>query len=348
MESFIFSVSAVAPIVLMVLIGYFLKSIGMMKEQFAKDANKLVFRVFMPVMLFLNIYKIKDLSGFDFGFIGYVLIALLIIFVVSIPAVIAVTKDKGRRGVLVQAAFRSGYSLIGIPLAESLYGTEGAIAATLLSAGVIPLFNILAVIKEYVITSSLHAHFASHVSCNGSTDSFAVYKEQIVLLNFAQNGFHYAFISSSFRTLVIIHTHNTGQAFNSFLGHSFNFFFFHISQNSARTFAHSTTIAGFHRQVQHRHVTGVFDYFQRIITEIFVRQNRVAKGQPHISQTTYGFNVITTVVHNDCQLANIFFTCRRADNFITSISEISIIEEINSIGDELFRLTTCFGRNTQF
>ena len=37
MESFIFSVSAVAPIVLMVLIGYFLKSIGMMKEQFAKD-----------------------------------------------------------------------------------------------------------------------------------------------------------------------------------------------------------------------------------------------------------------------------------------------------------------------
>ena len=27
---------------------------------------------------------------------------------------------------------------------------------------------------------------------------------------------------------------------------------------------------------------------------------------------------------------------------------ISIIEEINSISDELFRLNTCFGRNTQF
>lgn len=147
MDSFIFSVSAVAPIVLMVLIGYFLKSIGMMNEQFAKDANKLVFRVFMPVMLFLNIYKIQDLAGFNFGFIGYVLLALLIIFFASIPAVVAVTKDKGRRGVLVQAAFRSGYSLIGIPLAESLYGTEGAIAATLLSAAVIPLFNILAVIS---------------------------------------------------------------------------------------------------------------------------------------------------------------------------------------------------------
>ena len=85
MDSFIFSVSAVAPIVLMVLIGYFLKSIGMMNDQLAKDANKLVFRVFMPVMLFLNIYKIKDLSGFNFGFIGYVLIALLIILLNIYP-----------------------------------------------------------------------------------------------------------------------------------------------------------------------------------------------------------------------------------------------------------------------
>ena len=48
---------------------------------------------------------------------------------------------------LVQASFRSGYSLIGIPLAFSLYGDEGATAAALLSAAVIPVFNVLAVIS---------------------------------------------------------------------------------------------------------------------------------------------------------------------------------------------------------
>ncbi|MBQ8358262.1 MAG: AEC family transporter [Clostridia bacterium] len=147
MDSLLFALGAVAPIILMVVFGYFLKRIGWIQGDFAKDANKLVFRVFMPVMLFLNIYRIEDLSGMDFGYIGFVVVALLAVFLLSIPATVIAARRKNRRGVLMQAAFRSGYSLIGIPLAESLYGTEGAIAATLLSAAVIPLFNILAVIS---------------------------------------------------------------------------------------------------------------------------------------------------------------------------------------------------------
>jgi predicted permease len=134
MDSLIFALSAVAPIVLMVVIGYCLKRIGWMNERFAKEANKIVFRILMPVMLFVKIYGMKDLSGIDFTFVAYSIVALLIVFVLSIPASIIVARQKNRRGVLVQAAVRSGYSLIGIPLAESLYGAEGAAAATILSA----------------------------------------------------------------------------------------------------------------------------------------------------------------------------------------------------------------------
>ncbi len=147
MDSFIFALSAIAPIVLTVLIGYFLKRIGWMNESFAKAANKLVFRVFMPVMLFVKIYSMQDLSSIDLGFIGYAVISILAIFAVTVPLSILVARQKDRRGVLVQAAFRSGYSLIGIPLAQSLYGEAGAMAATILSAAVIPVFNVLAVIS---------------------------------------------------------------------------------------------------------------------------------------------------------------------------------------------------------
>lgn len=118
----------------------------MMDESFAKKANKLVFRAFMPVMLFVNIYKMS-LSDVDLGFIGYCLVALFIIFALSIPACMAIAGKKDRVGVLVQAIFRSGYSLIGIPLAGSLYGDEGMMAATILSAALIPCFNVLAVIS---------------------------------------------------------------------------------------------------------------------------------------------------------------------------------------------------------
>ena len=65
MDSLIFSLCAVSPIVLMVIIGYALKKLGFMNERFAKEANRLVFRIFMPVMLFVKIYGMQDLSGID-------------------------------------------------------------------------------------------------------------------------------------------------------------------------------------------------------------------------------------------------------------------------------------------
>lgn len=142
----LFALSAVAPIIIMVLIGYFLKSIGWMSKDFAQNANKLTFRAFMPVMLFLSIYSM-DPNGQDFTYVWYVMIALLVIFALSIPAVIILTKHNDRRGVLVQTAFRSGYSLIGIPLAATLNAVGGRQAAALLAAAVIPTFNVLAVIS---------------------------------------------------------------------------------------------------------------------------------------------------------------------------------------------------------
>lgn len=147
MQSLIFALGAVAPIVLTVVVGYLFKKIGMMDESFAKKANKLVFRAFMPVMLFVNIYKISNLSDIDFGFVGFALIALFIVFGLAVPACKMVAGKKDRVGVLIQAVFRSGYSLIGIPLAGALYGDEGMMAATVLSAALIPCFNVLAVIS---------------------------------------------------------------------------------------------------------------------------------------------------------------------------------------------------------
>lgn len=147
MDSLIFALNAVAPIVIMVAIGYILKKIGLMNASFAKMANKLVFHLFLPAMLFLNVYKIENLGEIDFGYVIYVLIALLVIFALSVPLVMCVAKKREYRGTLLQAAFRSNYALIGIPLAQSLFGEQGVLIATLLSAVVIPALNILAVIS---------------------------------------------------------------------------------------------------------------------------------------------------------------------------------------------------------
>jgi len=147
MESFLFAINAVLPIILLVAIGYFLKRVGLMKADFAKAANKVVFRVFLPATLFLNVYKVTDFGATDFGYAAYALIMILVLFAIAVPVAMLVTKHGERRGPLVQVAFRSNYALVGIPLAQSLFGDEGAILATLLSAVSIPLFNVLAVIS---------------------------------------------------------------------------------------------------------------------------------------------------------------------------------------------------------
>ncbi len=154
MSSFIFALNAVLPIVIMVAIGYFIRRIGLVGENFAKTANKLVFRIFLPVMLFLNVYKIESIKNIEYSFMLYAAGAIIVLFLAFIPVVMAVTKKNDRRGPLLQACIRSNYALIGIPLVESLFG-EGALAgATLLSAVSIPLFNITAVIALTVFSKS--------------------------------------------------------------------------------------------------------------------------------------------------------------------------------------------------
>ncbi len=147
MDSFLFALQAVAPIILLVAIGYFLKRVGLLRQELAKAANKLVFRVFLPATLFLNVYRINDFAAIELGYIAYALVVIFALFLVALGASFFVTPHRERRGPFIQVAFRSNYALVGIPLAGSLFGAEGMMVATLLSAVSIPLYNVLAVIS---------------------------------------------------------------------------------------------------------------------------------------------------------------------------------------------------------
>ncbi|MBQ8431829.1 MAG: AEC family transporter [Clostridia bacterium] len=146
MESFLFALNATLPIILTVAVGYLLKRVGWITPALAKACNKLVFHLFLPVMLFLNVYKIRDLGSVSWGYMAYALLGILALFALSLPVVLLITPHKARRGAVWQASFRSNFALIGIPLAQSLCGEEGVTMASLLSAATVPLLNVLAVI----------------------------------------------------------------------------------------------------------------------------------------------------------------------------------------------------------
>ena len=51
MDSLLFSLGATLPIFLVMLVGYFLKRLGMMKPDFTASLNKLNYKVTLPVLL---------------------------------------------------------------------------------------------------------------------------------------------------------------------------------------------------------------------------------------------------------------------------------------------------------
>lgn len=145
-EVFSFSFEAVMPILILVFVGYFLRCIHFADDAFFKKLNTMVFRVFLPVLLFCNVYEIENLGLVRWSAVIYCVVAVLLICLIGYGASKLFVKDRSSIGVMTQCSFRSNYAIIGIPLAESLGGTEAVAFASILSAVAIPLFNILAVV----------------------------------------------------------------------------------------------------------------------------------------------------------------------------------------------------------
>ena len=140
------AVNAVMPIILLIGVGYTLKRIGMMNENFVKTGRNLVFKVFMPCMLFYNIYNVSGIGAIPWDIVLYSIIMLVVIFGIGFLLAQICTKDPRRKGVVWQCSFRSNFAIIGIPLATALGGSTGAAMSAVLSAFTIPTYNVLSIV----------------------------------------------------------------------------------------------------------------------------------------------------------------------------------------------------------
>lgn len=146
MENLIISFNVVLPLFLCMALGYFLKWIKLYDDATLKTINKLVFKVFLPIYLFRSIYT-TDLSAvFNPKLILFAVLGILAWFVILMLVVPRIEKEDAKRGVMVQAMFRSNFVLYGLPVAVSLCGEENIGATSLMIGIVVPIFNILAVI----------------------------------------------------------------------------------------------------------------------------------------------------------------------------------------------------------
>ena len=146
MENLILSFNIVLPIFLILSLGYILKKLKILDELTTKNMNSVNFKVFLPLLLFYNVYK-TDLSVvFNPKLLIFSIISVILVFLLLFIIIPLLEKDNRKRGVIIQGIFRSNFVIFGVPVCEALFGQNATGVASMLIAIVVPLFNFLAVI----------------------------------------------------------------------------------------------------------------------------------------------------------------------------------------------------------
>lgn len=146
MTHFITAVNAVIPFLIYITFGYGVKASGLMDEEFARRLNKVIFQAFFPIMMFYNLYQTGEAPMHTgrlifTGILGEVV--LIILLMIIVPRLV---KENPRRGVLIQAVYRSNFVLFAVPLTENIFGQAGVTLASVMVTIVVPFYGVMAVI----------------------------------------------------------------------------------------------------------------------------------------------------------------------------------------------------------
>ena len=144
MADFIFSLNATLPIFLIMVLGWFLMRIGLFNKEFNKVADKYVFKVALPVLLFKDIATADIRSDFNLTFVLFCMITTTIMFLAIWGLSDIFIKDKTQVGAFAQASARGSAAVLGIAFINNIYGNSGMAPLMIVSA--VPLYNILSVI----------------------------------------------------------------------------------------------------------------------------------------------------------------------------------------------------------
>lgn len=144
MESLVFSLNNTVPLFAVMVLGYVLKQKNFFSDAFIADANRLVFYVSLPVLLFLDMAQADVRAAFDGPYLLFCLGATLASILLIWGGAHLFIRDKAQIGEFVQASYRSSAAILGTALISMIYGASGATGLMLL--GSVPLYNIFAVL----------------------------------------------------------------------------------------------------------------------------------------------------------------------------------------------------------
>ncbi len=123
------------PLLILVLVGAATKKAGILNDDTATKINEVVFKVFLPCMLFSSFFKGESATTSG-DFYLYCVAALAVFFVIVNVIALALSKEKTARAALAHGMFRGNTIIYGVPLASGIL-SESDVAKVVATLGLL-------------------------------------------------------------------------------------------------------------------------------------------------------------------------------------------------------------------
>lgn len=137
-------INSLFPIFVLLLLGYILKQQGFTTSSFLSTADKLIYYIFFPVMLFWKIGGSSFEHGIDWNFCVATFLTLTLMFLLSMVVIKLCRVTPFQAGSFSQSCYRFN-TYIGLVVILNTFGVEGVKYFGITLAFAIPLVNVFAV-----------------------------------------------------------------------------------------------------------------------------------------------------------------------------------------------------------
>ncbi len=193
MQSFWVALNAIAPIFLLMSLGFLLRRRQILDSDLLQSINRLTFQVFLPCLLFDNLYQTDLTTAFRPDTILFAVGSAAVVIALTWVLVPRFVTDGKRSSVLIQGIFRSNYVVFGVSIITNMYGAENTALAALLSAILVPIYNLCSVIVLACFNSKEKLAWHALV--------FAILKNPLILATLA--GIAVSFLDLSYPTFLV-------------------------------------------------------------------------------------------------------------------------------------------------
>ena len=152
-------INTIIPIFIVILLGWLAGRRGFLPASFMGPANRLVFYLAIPAMIFRALSKTDFHAEFDLAVVIGTLLSLVVVFALAWWLCSMFHLERGQRGTFIHASFHGNLGYIGFAVAYYFLGPQGLARASIIASFVILLQNFLAVLVLQVHSSHVRSHF---------------------------------------------------------------------------------------------------------------------------------------------------------------------------------------------